>query len=331
MKDLPLHQDKEEIPVLTWTITTSTEMTVRLKLKISNNEQQEQQTDQVSETQNPTQSQETIPEIHQPIPNTFKAHSKTFTTPKINNNENKQPIVEKKSSFMDRLKMFDNKDKPKFTEKKPIIITGQPENSLSAEQQEILDNNKDSIYEIQSTKFNEQLPKGYTRDCFCEGFFIASFPINGGNVIEKSQEYPSTCGHEQCSMLPAMQSEIIARYPLEDTKTLELNNLAATICSMEALDLALARVWKACKDNGYTLVITADHGNADEMLEANKKGVVSVRTAHSLNPVPFIIVDDEVKYEIDSTVEGGLANVAPTIAKMFDLEYPTVWEKPLIK
>ena len=230
MKDLPLHQDKEEIPVLTWTITTSTEMTVRLKLKISNNEQQEQQTNQASETQGQPQSQEPTPEIHQQVPNTFKAHSKTFTTPKINNNENKQPIVEKKSSFMDRLKMFDNKDKPKFTEKKPIIITGQPENSLSAEQQEILDNNKDSIYEIKSTKFTEQLPKGYTRDCFCEGFFIASFPINGGNVIEKSQEYPSTCGHEQCSMLPAMQSEIIARYPLEDTKTLELNNLAATIC-----------------------------------------------------------------------------------------------------
>lgn len=107
-------------------------------------------------------------------------------------------------------------------------------------------------------------------------------------------------------------------------------NLAATICSMEALDLALARVLKACKENGYTLVITADHGNADEMLEANKKGVISVRTAHSLNPVPFIIVDDENKYEI---AEGdfGLANVAPTIAKMFDLEIPAVWEKPIIK
>ena len=108
-------------------------------------------------------------------------------------------------------------------------------------------------------------------------------------------------------------------------------NLAATICSMEALDLALARVWKACKESGYTLVITADHGNADEMLEANKKGVISVRTAHSLNPVPFIIVDDEIKYEINGDIEGGLANVAPTIAKMFGLDYPTVWEKPLIK
>ena len=108
-------------------------------------------------------------------------------------------------------------------------------------------------------------------------------------------------------------------------------NLAATICSMEALDLALARVWKACKEAGYTLLITADHGNADEMLEANKKGVISVRTAHSLNPVPFIIVDDEVKYEIDGEVVGGLANVAPTVVKMFGLEAPSVWEKPLIK
>ena len=108
-------------------------------------------------------------------------------------------------------------------------------------------------------------------------------------------------------------------------------NLDATICSMEALDLALARVWKACKEYGYTLAITADHGNADEMLEKNKKGVISVRTAHSLNPVPFIIVDDENKYEIDTELNGGLANVAPTIAKMFGLEYPTVWEKPIIK
>ena len=107
-------------------------------------------------------------------------------------------------------------------------------------------------------------------------------------------------------------------------------NLAATICSMEALDLALARVLKACKESGYTLVITADHGNADEMLEANKKGVISVRTAHSLNPVPFIIVDDEQTYEI-AEGEFGLANVAPTIAKMFGLEIPSVWEKPIIK
>ena len=69
---------------------------------------------------------------------------------------------------------------------------------------------------------------------------------------------------------------------------------------------------------------------ADEMLEKNKKGEIQVRTAHSLNPVPFIIVDDDNHYEFE---EGnyGLANVAPTIVKMMGLQIPTCWEKPMIK
>ena len=45
-----------------------------------------------------------------------------------------------------------------------------------------------------------------------------------------SESFPSPCRHEECSKLPAMKPEIIFRYPLQDTKTLELNNLAATIC-----------------------------------------------------------------------------------------------------
>ena len=68
------------------------------------------------------------------------------------------------------------------------------------------------------------------RETFCEGFFISSFPQKDGQVIEKSQSFPAPCGHQECSALPAMKPEIILRYPLEDTKTLELNNLAATIC-----------------------------------------------------------------------------------------------------
>ena len=107
-------------------------------------------------------------------------------------------------------------------------------------------------------------------------------------------------------------------------------SLDATICAMEGVDLALARLEKVCKEEGYTMLVTADHGNADEMLEKNKKGVVQIRTAHSLNPVPFIIVDDEVKYEI-AEGEFGLANVAPTVVKMLDLEAPASWEKPIIK
>lgn len=107
-------------------------------------------------------------------------------------------------------------------------------------------------------------------------------------------------------------------------------SLDATICAMESVDLSLARLEKTCKEEGYTLVITADHGNADEMLEKNKKGELQVRTAHSLNPVPFIIVDDDVNYEI-AEGEFGLANVAPTIVKMLGLKAPKSWEKPIIK
>ena len=107
-------------------------------------------------------------------------------------------------------------------------------------------------------------------------------------------------------------------------------SLPATICSMEALDLALGRLYKVCKEEGYTMCVTADHGNADEMLEKNKKGEIQVRTAHSLNPVPFIIIDDDTRYEF---VDGkyGLANIAPTIAKMMKLQAPASWEKPMIK
>ena len=68
------------------------------------------------------------------------------------------------------------------------------------------------------------------RETFCEGFFIASFPFKNASVIEKSQLFPAFCGHEECSKLPSMKPEIIARYPLKDTKNLEMNNLAASIC-----------------------------------------------------------------------------------------------------
>ena len=65
------------------------------------------------------------------------------------------------------------------------------------------------------------------------------------------------------------------------------------------------------------------------MLEKNKKGELQVRTAHSLNQVPFIIYDKNTQYTIK---EGnyGLANVAPTIAAIFGLEVPDCWEEAMI-
>lgn len=106
-------------------------------------------------------------------------------------------------------------------------------------------------------------------------------------------------------------------------------SLPATIIGVESVDLGLSRLIKVCDEYGVTLLVTADHGNADEMLEKNKKGEIAVRTAHSLNPVPFIIYDKDVKYTIKDG-KYGLANVAPTVVKMLGLEAPSCWEASMI-
>lgn len=106
-------------------------------------------------------------------------------------------------------------------------------------------------------------------------------------------------------------------------------SLDATIIGVESVDIGLARLKKVCDEEGVTMLVTADHGNADEMLEKNKKGEIQVRTAHSLNPVPFIIYDKDVKYTIKDG-EYGLSNVAPTVVKMFGLEAPDCWQPSMI-
>ena len=76
-------------------------------------------------------------------------------------------------------------------------------------------------------------------------------------------------------------------------------NFAATVQAMEAVDACVGALADACRDARAILLVTADHGNADEMYELDKKGAPLVaadgrrkpRTSHSLNPVPFLFVD----------------------------------------
>src|SRR5699024_11130832 len=104
--------------------------------------------------------------------------------------------------------------------------------------------------------------------------------------------------------------------------------LEAVITAMECVDRGLARILEAADATGYTVLITADHGNADQMTET-KKGKTSIRTAHSLNPVPFIIWDPDTKYVIKDG-HYGLANVAPTLVKMMGIEAPACWDGSMI-
>lgn len=88
----------------------------------------------------------------------------------------------------------------------------------------------------------------------------------------------------------------------------------AIIKAVKAVDECAKAVVETAKANGYTVLVTADHGNADYAI--NSDGTPN--TAHSLNPVPFIVVSDTVK----SVQNGVLADVAPTVLKLMGIEQP---------
>lgn len=107
--------------------------------------------------------------------------------------------------------------------------------------------------------------------------------------------------------------------------------LEAVISAMESVDKSLAAIIEAADKYGYRVLITADHGNADQMLEKNKKGKISVRTAHSLNPVPFIVYDKDERHELKDGHGFGLANVAPTVAGLLGIKPFDSWEESMLK
>ena len=104
--------------------------------------------------------------------------------------------------------------------------------------------------------------------------------------------------------------------------------MEAVVTAMECVDGSLARILECADRLGYTVLVTADHGNADQMTET-KKGKTSIRTAHSLNPVPFIVYDPDTAHKLK---EGpfGLANVAPTVAALLELKAPDCWEAAML-
>ncbi|MEG2003351.1 MAG: 2,3-bisphosphoglycerate-independent phosphoglycerate mutase, partial [Clostridia bacterium] len=117
-------------------------------------------------------------------------------------------------------------------------------------------------------------------------------------------------------------------------------NFAATKISMEALDLCLERILKAVDESNGIAIITADHGNADEMYELdksgaaklNKNGAPKAKTSHTLNPVPCYIYDNfySDKYTL---VDGkyGLANIAATVVTLLGEDAPDFWQNSMIK
>ncbi|NQY80463.1 MAG: 2,3-bisphosphoglycerate-independent phosphoglycerate mutase [Candidatus Caenarcaniphilales bacterium] len=94
-------------------------------------------------------------------------------------------------------------------------------------------------------------------------------------------------------------------------------NWDAVLKALEEVDNQLARIVKASEENEYKLLITADHGNADQMHD----GDGTTRTAHSTNKVPFIVLDKNHKLKNEES--NALKNIAPTILDLMNLEKPS--------
>ena len=114
----------------------------------------------------------------------------------------------------------------------------------------------------------------------------------------------------------------------------------AVVCSMEAMDLQIGRLRDAIEKSGGVMVVTADHGNADDMYEHDKSGNIKTKadgepkakTSHSLNPVPCIIYDPcyggEYSKELNTGL--GISSIPATLMNLLGYDAPSDYDKSVI-
>ena len=90
-------------------------------------------------------------------------------------------------------------------------------------------------------------------------------------------------------------------------------NFEATVKALEAVDECIGKIYQKISELNGTLLITADHGNCDYMLDSDN----NIITSHSVNPVPFLITNKEITLK-----NGKLADIAPTILTLLKVKIP---------
>ena len=172
-----------------------------------------------------------------------------------------------------------------------------------------------------------------------EKFAHVTFFLNGGydrpvagedRVLVPSPDVPSYDAAPEMSArkiadaviadLAAKRHDIIVLNFANPDMVAHTGNLAATIKAVETADRCLGRIVQAVQRRKGTMVITADHGNAEGLFGADGK---SVDTEHSTNPVPFIIVTPR-RSTVALRKDGRLADVSPTILDVLGIQKPVV-------
>jgi len=143
---------------------------------------------------------------------------------------------DKRNTIKNNVKAQQKKFEKKTIEtSKPENIPQKPNNNEIKNDKVLYANEEENIFLEEKKNFNSK-DDNNGNDRFCECFFLASFPVKDGKVIPNSESLPSDCGHNICSKLPAMEPDIIYKYP-KDIKNFEINSLAASICFPNGIKL----------------------------------------------------------------------------------------------
>ena len=187
---------------------------------------------------------------------------------------------------------------------------------------------KDTLGEILSVNNKKQIRIAET-----EKYPHVTFFFNGGNEKILKNEKRILCNSPKVptyDLKPEMSAyEIVNKIiPEIESKSADFiclnfanpdmvghtGNFNAAVKACETVDECMGKVVDKCIENDYSLIIISDHGNSDVMI--NNDG--SANTAHTTNPVPIIVLDKE----IEKVYDGILADIAPTILKILNIEKP---------
>jgi 2,3-bisphosphoglycerate-independent phosphoglycerate mutase len=135
---------------------------------------------------------------------------------------------------------------------------------------------------------------------------------------------PEMSANEVCEELIKQMKSNVFKFILVNFANADMvghtGNIEATIKAVKTLDQCLGKIAATATELGYTLCITADHGNAEQKINPTT-GQIS--TEHTANPVPFIVVDKEFEGKPGHLQTGILADVAPTILSLMGIEKPS--------
>lgn len=199
------------------------------------------------------------------------------------------------------------------------------------------DNLKNTLGQVLSEAGKTQIRIAET-----EKYPHVTFFFNGGQETPFKGEQRMMCNSPKVAtydLQPEMSIDCVSRsiIPEINNKTADFiclnfanpdmvghtGSMEAAIKACEAVDQAAHDVITAAQENDYTILVIADHGNCEVMLNADG----SVNTAHTTNPVPIIIVDKELK----NVKDGILGDIAPTILKLIGVQQPIdMTQNPLI-